>query len=190
VNVGVAAHITAAAANGPRFTQTLSPEERASADNGIWLCQTCAKLVDNDETRFPPDVLFRWKLTAEEAASNRVGKPAADADDAASSTARSRFIAVFAEALGALRAGNGDPFNVLAVHRKAHDAAIVELRFAIRPDLRNELDEATVQFKTLRDQTQPGILRFYEREVTGHASGATGEDIVRAIERLVACTER
>jgi hypothetical protein len=40
VNVGVAAHITAAAPGGPRFDPNLSPRERADASNGIWLCQT------------------------------------------------------------------------------------------------------------------------------------------------------
>jgi len=48
VVVGVAAHITAASAGGPRYDAGLSPEQRRSIDNGIWLCQTCAKLVDSD----------------------------------------------------------------------------------------------------------------------------------------------
>ena len=50
MNVGVAAHITAAAQGGPRYEPSLSPDERASATNGIWLCQNCAKMVDNDPT--------------------------------------------------------------------------------------------------------------------------------------------
>src|SRR5262245_37444426 len=53
VNVGVAAHITAASAGGPRFDPQLTPDERTAASNGIWLCQNCAKLVDSDITRFP-----------------------------------------------------------------------------------------------------------------------------------------
>jgi hypothetical protein len=46
--LGVAAHITAASPDGPRYDQNLSSEQRKSPDNGIWLCQNCAKLVDND----------------------------------------------------------------------------------------------------------------------------------------------
>src|SRR5258708_32752239 len=53
LNIGVAAHITAASEGGPRFNASLSTEERVSAQNGIWLCQNCAKLVDNDEERLP-----------------------------------------------------------------------------------------------------------------------------------------
>lgn len=38
VNIGVAAHITAAAASGPRFDAALTVEQRRSVENGIWLC--------------------------------------------------------------------------------------------------------------------------------------------------------
>jgi len=65
VNVGVAAHITAARPGGPRFDPTLSPEERRSASNGSWLCQTHNKLVDSDEARYSADQLRRWKGEAE-----------------------------------------------------------------------------------------------------------------------------
>jgi hypothetical protein len=45
-NTGVAAHISAAAPGGPRYNPSLTSEQRASAENGIWLCQICAKLID------------------------------------------------------------------------------------------------------------------------------------------------
>ncbi len=72
VNVGVAGHITAASPGGPRYDPSLSTEQRRSADNGIWLCQTCGKLVDNDETRFPVQLLREWRRQAEEAARQEV----------------------------------------------------------------------------------------------------------------------
>jgi hypothetical protein len=53
LNVGVASHITAASPGGPRYDQALTPDQRKSADNALWLCQTCGKLVDNDKLRFP-----------------------------------------------------------------------------------------------------------------------------------------
>lgn len=49
VNIGVAAHITAAEKGGPRYDHYMSSEERKSIENGIWLCQDCAKLIDSDE---------------------------------------------------------------------------------------------------------------------------------------------
>ena len=65
INVGVAAHITAACAAGPRFDESLSSDQRRAPANGIWLCQTCAKLVDSDLERFPCAVLRNWKERAE-----------------------------------------------------------------------------------------------------------------------------
>jgi hypothetical protein len=76
LNVGVAAHITGAAGGGQRYDRTLSPEERCHSDNGIWLCQTCAKLVDNDASRFTETLLRAWKVIAEHRAFSSIGKPA------------------------------------------------------------------------------------------------------------------
>ena len=45
-NIGVAAHITAAAPGGPRYDPSLTPKQRRSAGNGIWLCENHAKLID------------------------------------------------------------------------------------------------------------------------------------------------
>jgi hypothetical protein len=66
INVGVAAHITAASENGPRFNSSLSSSQRQSVENGIWLCQNCAKLVDNDPNRYSVEVLHQWKKITEE----------------------------------------------------------------------------------------------------------------------------
>lgn len=74
VNVGVAAHVTAAAPGGPRYDATLTAAERGGAENGIWLCQTCAKLVDSDQRRFTARTLWGWKGVAEHAAREQVGR--------------------------------------------------------------------------------------------------------------------
>lgn len=68
VNIGVASHITAAAPSGPRYNDGLTSEQRCSIDNAIWLCQNCAKLVDNDDRRYTVDILREWKDLAEERA--------------------------------------------------------------------------------------------------------------------------
>lgn len=72
INIGVGAHITAAAEGGPRFDPNLSTEARKTPDNGIWLCQNCAKLVDNDFTRYTVEVLRDWKQRAEASALSEV----------------------------------------------------------------------------------------------------------------------
>lgn len=72
VNIGVAAHITAASEGGPRYDPALAPEARRHPDNGIWLCQNCAKLVDNDPAAYPVALLRAWKQGAEETARREI----------------------------------------------------------------------------------------------------------------------
>ena len=66
INIGVASHICAASKGGPRYDSDMSPEERSSFENGIWLCQSCSKLIDSDSVRFTELLLKIWKKTAEE----------------------------------------------------------------------------------------------------------------------------
>ena len=72
INIGVAAHISAAAAGGPRHDPSLSPADRASIDNGIWLCQSCGKLVDNDLLQYSSVILRDWKMASERHAAYRL----------------------------------------------------------------------------------------------------------------------
>lgn len=67
-NVGVAAHITAASPDGPRFDAALTPEQRRGPDNALWLCQRCGKAVDDDDATYTCQTLRDWKAQAEVAA--------------------------------------------------------------------------------------------------------------------------
>lgn len=80
INIGVAAHITAASPGGPRYAPALTPEERRHADNAIRFCQNCGNLVDNDEARFTGGKLRRWKQAAESDALSKIGKVSSAAD--------------------------------------------------------------------------------------------------------------
>lgn len=74
--IGVAAHICAAA-SGPgarRYDPSMTPAQRKHIDNGIWLCQSCGKMIDDDEARFTVEELRRLKREHE--ASRRMGGPA------------------------------------------------------------------------------------------------------------------
>jgi hypothetical protein len=73
LNIGVAAHITAAAPGGPRFDVRQTKEQRSSITNAIWLCQNCAKLIDSDATTYSREVLLRWKWQEEDAARKTLG---------------------------------------------------------------------------------------------------------------------
>lgn len=67
-SIGVAAHIAAAAKGGPRYDECMTPDERKALSNGIWLCQSCSKLIDVDKTRYTAEVLMKWKTIAEDLA--------------------------------------------------------------------------------------------------------------------------
>lgn len=64
--IGQAAHITAASPGGPRYDASMTAEERSSIENGIWLCNKCARLIDVDEKDYPAEMLHQWKMNAEE----------------------------------------------------------------------------------------------------------------------------
>src|SRR5437867_10492171 len=59
-NAGVAAHITAAS-SGARYDPALTHEQGRDSSNGIWLCQNHAKIIDDDESRFTPELLRAWR---------------------------------------------------------------------------------------------------------------------------------
>lgn len=70
--IGVGAHITAAAEGGVRYDASLTSEERSSIRNGIWLCQSCARMIDVDPLRYTVFRLLTWKQDAEQDATNEV----------------------------------------------------------------------------------------------------------------------
>ena len=129
VNLGVAAHITAAAAGGPRFDATLSPEERKSLLNGIWLCQNHARLIDADESAYSVAKLQEWKRQAEERSALSVEDghqldPVPLQEDVAD--LRHRLMEMARDDLIALRRGVGWPRHAvalslrLALNRESH----------------------------------------------------------------------
>jgi hypothetical protein len=65
INVGVAAHICAASPEGPRYDRNQDQQQQRSIENGIWLCQNCAKLIDSDVVTFTPAILQGLKRQAE-----------------------------------------------------------------------------------------------------------------------------
>lgn len=61
VDVGEASHIRGARPGSKRYEISMTPEERRNIINGIWLCRSCAKLIDSDEQKYTIDLLYMWK---------------------------------------------------------------------------------------------------------------------------------
>jgi hypothetical protein len=72
INVGIAAHICAAAPGGPRYDPGMTPEQRRSPDNGIWMCQIHGKAVDAKDPMFTVELLHEWKVKAQKESLRRV----------------------------------------------------------------------------------------------------------------------
>ena len=75
MTIGVAAHICAASPGGPRYDASQDQKARRGRDNGIWLCQTCAKLIDSDPRKFTVELLTKWKKSAQERAFRELVAP-------------------------------------------------------------------------------------------------------------------
>ncbi len=75
MSIGVAAHIIAASAKGPRGSMLSLPLDVVSIENGIWLCQSCAKFIDNDPTTYEAKMLSKWKEHSEQAALWEIERP-------------------------------------------------------------------------------------------------------------------
>lgn len=73
-NIGQAAHITAASKGGPRYDESLSPKDRASISNGIWLCSNCASLIDREPEKYTGELLKEWKEKSCEDTRSNLGK--------------------------------------------------------------------------------------------------------------------
>ena len=101
--VGVAAHITAATAKGPRYDASLTADERASEANGVWMCQTHGKLVDDTASRHTVDQLKRCKTQHEKWVFARVS--------AADSVLKHGLTSISIENIGPFRARTAIPLG-------------------------------------------------------------------------------
>ncbi|MRI35166.1 HNH endonuclease [Endozoicomonas sp. OPT23] len=76
INNGIAAHIYAAAPNGPRFNPEMTRDERRHITNGIWMCRNHGSLIDVDYTEYSAATLIKWKEQAERNAAEILKEPA------------------------------------------------------------------------------------------------------------------
>jgi hypothetical protein len=77
INVGEAAHIFGANPGSARFDPSMTPAERATITNAIWLCSTCHKIIDDDPQKYPAGLLFEWQREHEREMAALVGKSGA-----------------------------------------------------------------------------------------------------------------
>lgn len=113
--MGQAAHITAAAPGGPRYDAALSASQRAAAENGLWLCQNCGKLIDSDPEHYSEDLLRQWKRHAKNAAFVEVSTGRIQLPENAPISAADDVWAAAAEDLEKFRARPGFPAHAISL---------------------------------------------------------------------------
>ena len=72
MNLGTAAHVCAAAPDGPRYDRNQSREQRRSPDNGIWMCRLHGTAVDVKDSKFTVELMHEWKAQAQKDSWRRV----------------------------------------------------------------------------------------------------------------------
>ena len=72
INLGTAAHICAAAPEGPRYDPQMTREQRKSPDNCIWMCRLHGTAVDAKDSKFTVELLHEWKAQAQKDSWRRV----------------------------------------------------------------------------------------------------------------------
>jgi hypothetical protein len=76
--VGKVAHICAASANGPRYDESMTPEQRGSADNLIYLCGPHHDIIDTQlnyhTVEFLQDIKVKHERTVARAMSHAMGQ--------------------------------------------------------------------------------------------------------------------
>lgn len=154
-----------------------------SIENAIWLCQTCAKLVDNDQERFSADILRAWKVAAEIRAADVIGRPE---PSEAAREARSRLRAAFEPAVVQIEASKVDVHYVLSTQRGAHDQALAIFRRHVPTELLEQYDSAVGAFQSLRQKVQPAALLFLQQRLGEQPSGSTREELLAVIEVVLA----
>ncbi len=72
INLGTASHICGAAPKGPRYDPSMTPPQRSSLENGIWLCRLHGTAVDAPDSKFTVELLHQWKAQAKKDSWRRV----------------------------------------------------------------------------------------------------------------------
>jgi len=179
VLLGDAAHITGAREGGPRYDRSLTPAERKSPSNGIWLCTRCARLVDHDRPEdYSVGLLLSWKEAAE-AAVRQAGLLYAPLNLGGVSSATERHIT---SKYNELAEHVSDTTEKELAHRREK---WLEGRGRKADDWINKVKADTEAWSALRDRTKARVMRL-EAELLLEEGGKVREarDVLEQAKRL------
>lgn len=199
VNIGVASHICAAAPRGPRYDANMTPEQRHSADNGIWLCDVHGRAVHAPDSKFTVEELQEWKRLTDEDSWRSIMEnipygpgmrpPTPDAlrDRLRAAPGMGKTTTVFQIAEGVLTIVNGTPLIVplgdwategdallASILKRGAFAAVSEMDFravAAKQAIGNDAARERLKAEILNQrQWEEAVLFAVERSARGSAS--------------------
>ncbi|URQ89978.1 hypothetical protein [Pseudoalteromonas sp. SCSIO 43101] len=130
VGIGVAAHITAAAIGGPRYDASLTKQQRKSFDNGIWLCQSCARIIDVDVAKYSVSLLKSWRAQAEEFSNTNIGKKIYDEH-----TVKKEIIKSTIEHISGWSGSSSSDLAIKAIQIKEAELSSLDSRFNVTTNI-------------------------------------------------------
>src|SRR5262245_35421173 len=133
----------------------MTVDERSSGENAIWLCQRCAKAVDDDPVRYTTGLLHEWKTNAESRAREAIEKGSAHADP-------TMLRSILEDALRHLVQGHATTPSTLSSDSRQDDAAsVLALRTAQGEQRRAWLeDEVRFEMVVTSDDDDPFSALF------------------------------
>ncbi len=168
MNIGVAAHITAASAGGPRYDPSMSPKDRRSIRNGIWLCQSCAKLVDSDQSRYPVTLLRGFKKKAEDQSSRLLSSRGSGASEQGGDSLGSHDVEFAVDGWEMSRREGNRPGDVLVFVTRSREGDILyscKIRLRNRLSHDEELHHLRIEFRQGEHLLLADAYAFHPEEV-------------------------
>jgi len=171
-NIGQAAHITAAAPNGPRFDPKMSPERRSSALNGMWLCGNCHQKIDKDVNEYPVQKLLKLKQDAEENARKELGVAPAQAPQSRDDSPIT--IATSASAIMEIRKAKSALQDLTQGYDKYSEAT----------DILEQLKYINVEDDNYLPEVGTELLQFYRLLVIYDTTQSTWLQVIRLLKEV------
>lgn len=137
--LGDAAHICAASPGGPRYDPNMTPQERKSIDNGIWLCKGCARQIDIDDNSYPKELLYQWKNLAEKKAREEINQPLFNQNEV-----NEQIVNSISSLIG---------YSTTSVHNLIHNAISAEVK---------ALESRDTRFKVFHKFDKKGISYIFQ----------------------------
>lgn len=161
----------------------MSPEARSGISNGIWLCQTCGKVVDDAPEAFTTDGLAAWKSQAELSAARDANADSKTLTDLLSDLDGAHWdLAAFGESWQASEPQHDfENFQESAIASGAHSNA---RHAAYQRDIAPLITSLVVRVEVLLGPQHPAVLEAKMEALSGPTNYISMRMLADALQAL------